>query len=102
MVPSAHENSIMIKSTATTSSTLTSCLPSLYHSKSLYATHALTAKDSIISVQNLKKSTVNFAKLTTDDQTMHSTDDHPDDDDVDSSTEFLTNLIHTTPKCLIA
>ena len=98
MAPSAHENSTMAKFTANTSTTLTNSLLSPDHSKSPDATHAPTAKDLNISVQKLKQKTVNFAKTpTNDDQTMHLSEDHPDDDDVDSSPESLTkpNLYNT-------
>ena len=98
MTPSAHEKFIMAKFTANTSTTLTNSLPPSNHSKPLDTTHAPATKNSNTSVQKLKQKTVSFAKTPTiEDQTMHPSEEHPDDNDADSRAESLTkpNMYNT-------
>ena len=81
----------MAKYTTTTPKTFINSVQSLDHSKSLDATHAPTAKDLNTSVQKLQPKTVNFARIpTNDDQTMYLSEEHPDNDDINSSTDSST------------
>ena len=95
MTPSAHENSTMAKSTATTPTTITNPVQSPSHLKTQDATHVPTAKDSNDSVQKLHPNTVHTSNTTpNDDQIMYPPEDRPEEE---STTSVADNLTKPNP-----
>ena len=91
MTPSAHENSTMVKFTATTPTTLTNSVQSPDHFKTPYVTYTPTGKDLNISVQKLQPNTVNIDKIpANNDQTMHLSEARPEEDSINSDVDSLT------------
>ena len=93
MTPSAYEKSTMTKSTATNPTTTNNTAPSSDHSKTQFATNASTPKNSNYLIQKLQQNTVNnWTTTLKDDETMPSSDDHPEKDIITSVNDNLTKL----------
>ena len=95
MTPSAHKNSTMAKSTATSPITLNNPAQPPYDSKNPIVSHAPIGKTLDDSVNKLHPNTANTEKTPENDDAMHLPDDELDDDTINSVDEPPL-LIHST------
>ena len=92
MTPIAHEKSTMAKTTTTNPNSTTNINHSPDHPKTIAPTNASTPNDSIDLSKKLQPNTENNANTPpNDDETMTSSEDHPEDDSITSINDNLTN-----------